>query len=136
MAYPETLSELTNYPKALSHASGGGGFALKSISFTNTTEAEAVIYRCINAEGKYIIVDPSSESDDLLKVPSGETVTVYYPEPSADSEWTMYAASRAEITLQTSASGITAEGEELTITAEAPDGATVTINTNNTNGAE
>lgn len=25
MAYPETLSELTNYPKALSHASGGSG---------------------------------------------------------------------------------------------------------------
>lgn len=126
MAYPETLSELTNYPKALSHAESGGGFTLKSISFTNTTETEAVIYRCINAEGKYI--DPASESNDLIKVSSGETVTVYYAEPSADSEWKMYAESRIEITLQATASGITVEGTELTITAEAPDGATVTIN--------
>lgn len=123
----KVTEELTRIREILEGKGGGGGFTLKSISFTNTTESEAVIRRCINAEGKYIDVDPVSESDDLIKVPSGETVTVYYAEPSADSEWTMYVESLATIVLQTSASGIAIEGTEVTITAEAPDGATVTI---------
>lgn len=125
MAYPETMSELTNYPKALSHAGTGGGFALKSISFTNTTETEAGIYKCINAEGKYI--QPASASGELVKVPAGETVTVYYAEPLTGSKWEMGAFSTAEISLRTNASGIAATGTALAITAEAPDGATVTI---------
>lgn len=126
MSYPETLSELTNYPKALSHAESGGGFALKSISFINATATEAGIYKCINAEGKYI--QPASESGELVKVPAGETVTVYYAEPVASSKWEMGAFSTAEFSLRTNASGIAATGTALAITAEAPDGATVTIN--------
>ena len=124
MSYTEALSELTNYPKALSHAGSGGGFALKSISFTNAAGTDAVIYRCINAEGKYI--NPS-DSDGYVIVPNGETVTVYYAEPAIGSYWVMYADSTNAVALQTTASGITADGTELTITAEAPEGATAVI---------
>ena len=101
----------------------GGGVALKSILFSNTTEAEVVIYRCINAEGKYI----NPDGGDYVAVASGETVTVYYVEPAIGSYWTMYANSTNGIALQATASGITAERTELIITAEAPDGETVTI---------
>ena len=45
MSYPEALSELTNYPKALSHASGGSGgdFSIAKVTFQNSTEMPATV---------------------------------------------------------------------------------------------
>lgn len=125
MAYPETMSEIANYPKALSHAGTGGGVALKSILFSNTTGSEVRLFKCISAEGKYI--DPVGESDEGVKVSAGETATVYYPELSADSEWRVNVGSLNAIVLQTSADGIEIDATAAAITAEAPDGATVVI---------
>lgn len=127
LEYPETMSQLNGYPKALSHAGSGGGFTLKSVSFENTTENDVIMYQCITAEGKYI--NPSDD-DGFLKVPAGETVTVYYVEPAPESTWQMYAEfeeSEDYIALNTEAAGLTAESGQLNITAEAPDGATVAI---------
>ena len=101
-----------------------GGFTLKSISFENTTENEVGIFNCINAEGKFI--DPV-EADGLVKVPAGETVTVYYPEPGAYTIWKMYVETADNLVLNTEAVGITTAAMELAIAAEAPDGATVAI---------
>ena len=130
--YSEAMSEISGYPKALSHAgAGGGGFTLKSVLFENTTENEVIIHHCITAEGKYI--DPANDYptlDDFVKISAGETVTVYYAEPANNSTWSMYAEfveSEDYIALNTDAAGLTAGGTQLTITAEAPDGATVAI---------
>lgn len=52
MAYPETLSELTNYPKALSHAGAGGGVNLKTLNIVNNLNAALFVNNCIS-DGYY-----------------------------------------------------------------------------------
>ena len=53
MAYPETMSELTNYPKALSHAGTGGGDAsVKTLNVTNGNNERFSLKGAI-VNGKY-----------------------------------------------------------------------------------
>ena len=73
MSYPETLSELTNYPKALSHAESGGGANLKTLNLVNNTTRNIRFSQCV--------ID--GYCADVI-VSAGETAAVQYVTPTAE----------------------------------------------------
>ena len=128
MAYPETLSELTNYPKALSHAGAGGGANLKTLNIVNNTAKNISFVGCI-VDGYF----------SAKEVNAGETAALQYVTPSADGgedavayPLTIESQIGNNITVSTP-DGVTYRSAfppaGLYILNEAADGATVTFKT-------
>ncbi len=75
MAYPETMSEISGYPKALSHAESGGGgdVSVKTLNVTNGSN-ERFSLRGALVGGKY----------GTIEIATNSTVAVQYVEPIED----------------------------------------------------
>ena len=73
MSYPEAMSEIANYPKALSHAGSGGGANLKTLNLVNNTARNIRFSYCV-IDGYY---------NDII-VNAGETAAVQYVTPSTE----------------------------------------------------
>lgn len=120
--YSEALSELSGYPKALSHAGAGGGANLKTLNIVNNTAESIYFYNCI--VGGYW---------GDITVGSGETAAVQYVTPIADEGDAPIAfiisveGTLTNVTVNTP-EGITyVEETSLDILNGAEDGATVTF---------
>lgn len=128
MAYPETLSELTNYPKALSHAGAGGGgdLSLKTVNIANESQLdlEVTVGGAI-IDGKY----------GIITVSAGETVPIKYIEPAQIMpaiEWNLLGGcSSADYNISSEDDAIsdTPDGTAFSISigADAADNATITF---------
>ena len=119
MAYPEAMSELTNYPKALSHAeSGGGGFTLKSVTIQNGYTASFQLCNYIRADGKWIESAPLAVN---------ESVTVYYPEPAGEIPYGIEVRVSGSIQLNGETDGFVWNDYAITADASAKDGASIEV---------
>ena len=126
MSYPETMSEIANYPKALSHAESGGGANLKTLNIVNNTAINISFVGCI-VDGYF----------SAKEVNAGETAALQYVTPSAEGgEDAVSYALTIETTLGSNITVTTPDGVTyrsafppagLYISNEAADGATVTF---------
>lgn len=123
MAYPETLSELANYPKALSHAGtggeGGGNVSVKTLNVTNGSNESVSLSGAI-VNGKY----------GTIEIAANSTVAVQYIEPDAEKTYNLSCASQLTIS-GTQPEGViiggTMSGSNVEIQSTAADGAAVTF---------
>lgn len=115
MSYPETLSELANYPKALSHAESGG---FKILNIKNNASAEATAASFV-VNGKM----------DVVTIPAGETVACAYVEPADENtSWNFEVTSSVTLAPSPLPTGVGGEGESFYIEYNAEDGATLEFN--------
>lgn len=117
MSYPDTLSELANYPKALSHAeSGGGNVELKTIYFENPNSIEQTVQGAI-VNGKYADVGLVAEA----------TTAVQYIEPEeGDRSWELFVTGTWEFSTDYELpEQVDYDGQSLYIDAGLPDGTTL-----------
>lgn len=119
MSYPEALSELTNYPKALSHAGSGGSVNVKTINIKNGRSESFSITGYIDENNCY-----NNDESAAVQINPNETKTFKYIMPSENSVWVL--VPNTDIYLETTPDGIEAEGVEIDIYAAAQDGITIT----------
>ena len=119
MAYPETLSELTNYPKALSHAESGESVNVKTINIKNGRSQSFSLTGYIDENNCYANYEEAG-----VQINPNETKTFKYIMPSENSVWVLVPST--DIYLETTPDGIEAEGGEIDIYAAAQDGITIT----------
>ena len=119
MAYPETMSEIANYPKALSHAESGGGITPKVLNVTVSADS--------NLSANIQTIEGNYYANTVIGI--GETKAVKY---IAWPEETDFAASIAlntlgETTIVTGPEGVEIANGKLVVGATVADGAAVTL---------
>lgn len=127
--YPEAMSQLSRYPKALSHAeSGGGNVNLKTIVVTNAEDSVAALRIAGGiVDGVY----------DTVTIEAGETKTVTYVEQTDAynnvsqpyyKKMAMFASGSNELAAVSADAGLSvADKEVILIETTAADGAKITV---------
>lgn len=108
------MSEISGYPKALSHAGSGGGVSLKTLNIKNDgTEALPVIGAIVNGKSTTVTIEPAA------------TETVQYVEPATGQNTILLSPNMLAVTAQ--AAGITISDGSIIISDAAEDGASIAL---------
>lgn len=118
--YSEALSEISGYPKELSHAGTGGSVNVKTINIKNGRSEYFLVTGYIDENNCY-----NNNQDEAVQIEPDETKTFKYLMPSENSSWAMIASTN--IYLETTPDGIDLDGDEIAILATAQDGLTITV---------
>ena len=118
--YSEAMSEISGYPKALSHAGSGGSVNVKTINIKNDRSAYFFVTGYIDENNCY-----NSDESAAVQINQNETKSFKYIMPSENSVWAMSASTN--IYLETTPDGIDVDGGEIAIYATAQNGLTITV---------